>query len=427
MKKKLTVGLVILALVLTAALLLTGCGQKPAEEGAAAKVLTVGVDLPLTGPGAKIGTEFKNACSMAFEEIGYKIGDYDVKLVWIDDQADPQKGTAAYEQAVVKDKIDVGILNWNSSVAVALMEVVAKYQIPHFFPTGNAAVVNEKWNSDEKYRYWVNKTWPSPEKLSLAYVYTLDQAIEKGLWQPRNKKVVIFGEDNDYCRGFGGSLAQQFRDAGWEVVGEEWIKPGESDMYPVLTNFKNLDVAVVAGSISSPSSMAAFIKQAREVNLNSLMICDALGDVGDWYNLTGDAADYVLDNRPIFTSEKGLKFAADYKAKYGSEPSAAAAGLQYDNTRFFIKLANETLKEHGELNKDTLFKYAQENLWTGKITFNDTVVCPEYRYDAESLPDPVVAEDGFIFPVVQYFGGKATVIWPESGKKADLQIPDYAK
>lgn len=426
MKNFTKLGAILLIMLLAIALLITGCGEKNTTEGSS-KVLTVGVDLPLTGSCAKVGTEFKDACTMAFEEIGNKIGDYEVKLVWIDDQADPEKATRAYEQAVTRDKIDVGMLNWNSSTAVALMEVAAKYQIPHFFPTGNAAVVNEKWKSDEKYQYWVTKTWPSPDKLSLAYIYTINQAVEKGLWEPRNKKVVIYGEDNDYCRGFGNSLAQQFKDAGWEVVASEWIKAGETDMYPVLTKFKSLDASIVAGSISGPASMAAFIKQAREVNLKSLMICDALGDIGEWYNLTGSAADYVLDNRPIFTSEKGKKFADDFKAKYGYEPSAAAAGLQYDAARFFIKLANETLKETGELNKETLFKFAQDKLWTGQLTFNDTVVCPELRYDNQSLPDPVVAEDGFIFPVVQYFGGKGTVIWPDSQKVADIKIPDYAK
>lgn len=44
-----------------------------------------------------------------------------------------------------------------------------------------------------------------------------------------------------------------------------------------------------------------------------------------------------------------------------------------------------------------------------------------------SAPDPITGEGKYIFPVVQYFGGKATVIWPDSQKVADLKIPDYAK
>jgi len=426
MKKYDKLWLLFMVVLLTTALMVTGCGQKEAAEGDA-KVLTVGVDLPLTGSCAKAGTEFKDACTMAFEEVGNKIGDYEVKLVWIDDQADPQKGTAAYEQAVVKDKIDVGILNWNSSVAVALMETVAKYQIPHFFGIGAAGTINEKWLSNEKYHYWINKGWAMPDKMTQAYVDTISQTIEKGLWQPRNKKLAIYGDDTDWGRSYGESMKKRFIDAGWEVVNEEYTKLGETDMYPLLTKMKSLDVSLVAGTISSPPSIAAFIKQAREVNLNALMICDALGETADFYSLTGDASDFILDNRPVFATEKAQKFAADFKAKYGYEPSPAAGGQVYDYTRFFIKVANECLAEYGNLDKETLYKFAQEKLMTGQISFTDGVVMDEYKYDAESSPDPMVGEGKYIFPVVQYFDGKATVVWPASQKTADIQIPDYAK
>lgn len=420
-------SLVLAALLAISFLTVTGCSSENSASSSKEKVLTIGVDLPLTGPCAKAGQEFKDACEMAFEEVGYKIGDYKVKLVWIDDQSDPEKATRAYEQAIQRHKIDCGLLNWNSSVAVALMEVVAKYKIPHFFPAAAASSVNDKWHSNEKYRYWVTKGWAAPEKMCIAYVEAINSAVEKGIWKPRNKKIAIYGDDTDWGRSLGNAISKYFKEAGWEIVAEEYTKLGETDFYPLLTKLKNLDVSIVAGTISSPPSMAAFIKQARELNLKSLMICDALSETADFYNLTGSASDYVLDNRPIFTTERGKKFAADFKAKYGYEPSAIAAGQQYDYTRFFIKLANETLKKYGELNKDTLFKYAQEYLWTGKITFTDGVMCQQYKFTSESLPDPVVGEGYYIFPVIQYFGGKPKTIWPDSQKEADLQIPDYMK
>jgi len=430
MKKYGKLSALLMVLLLTAALVVAGCGNKEAAEGegeSESKVLTVGVDLPLTGSCAKAGTEFKDTVTMAFEEVGNKIGDYEVKLVWIDDQADPQKGTSAYEQAVVKDKIDVGILNWNSSVAVALMETVAKYQIPHYFGMGAAGTINEKWLSDEKYHYWINKGWAMPDKMTQAYVETIGQTIENGTWTPRNKKIAIYGDDTDWGRSYGASMKKRFTEAGWEVVNEEYTKLGETDMYPLLTKMKSLDVSLVAGTISSPPSAAAFIKQAREVNLNALMICDALGETADFYTLTGEASDFILDNRPVFVKENALKFAADFKAKYGYEPSPAAGGQVYDYTRFFIKCANEALAEHGKLDKEILYKFAQEKLMTGQITFTDGVVCDEYKYDGATDPDPIVGEGKYIFPVVQYFGGKATVIWPDSQKVGDIKIPDYAK
>ncbi len=42
-------------------------------------------------------------------------------------------------------------------------------------------------------------------------------------------------------------------------------------------------------------------------------------------------------------------------------------------------------------------------------------------------PDLVVDKDHYIFPVIQYFDGKAKIIWPEEWKEQDLQIPDSMK
>jgi ABC-type branched-subunit amino acid transport system substrate-binding protein len=94
----------------------TGGGGEPAAE-----TISVGVSGPFTGPNALTGTEIMNAVTMAFEGIDYKIGNYTVKLVPIDDQSDPAKGAAAYEQAIASQNVIAGVAGWHSSVAVAQM------------------------------------------------------------------------------------------------------------------------------------------------------------------------------------------------------------------------------------------------------------------------------------------------------------------
>ena len=419
----------VLVALLTVSLMLTGCGssQTASTPSAQEKILTVGVDLPLTGPGARTGEEFKNSVDMAFNEVGYKIGDYKVKLVWIDDQSDPEKATAAYEQAIQKDKIDVGLLGWNSSVAVALMETAAKYKIPHYFAFGATEVVNQKYASNDKYKVWIGKGWASPSKLSIAYVDTINDAVKNGTYTPRNKKVAIYGEDTDWGRSFGATVGKGFKDSGWTIVNEEYFKIGETDLYPVLTKMKNTDASLIAGTVTSPPSVAALIKQAREVNLKALMIADGLGYAGDWYKMTGDASNGILDNVPLFATDKGKKFASDFQAKYNIEPSASAAGQVYDWTRFFIKAANETLKEYGSLNSANLLKYGQEKVMTGQTTFDDGIIMKQLKFDATSAPDPIVGQGEYVFPVVQYFSGKPVVIWPSEQKADVLKIPDFAK
>ena len=81
----------------------TGCTE-PAPA-----TIKIGIEGPFTGPSALTGEEMKNSTTMAFDAIGWKIGPYTIEPVYIDDQSDPAKGAAAYEQAVVSQKIVAGL------------------------------------------------------------------------------------------------------------------------------------------------------------------------------------------------------------------------------------------------------------------------------------------------------------------------------
>jgi len=416
----------ILTIVMACSLLLTGCGSKAASKQ---KALKIGVDGPFTGPGAEVGTEFKDSIQMAFNQIGYKVGDYKIQLDWIDDQSDAQKGAQAYEDAIVRDKIDCGFMDWNSWVSVSEMEVAAKYKIPHFFSYGATEVVNQKFKSNpDKYFYWVGKAWPNPDKLSQAYVEAINEAVKKGTWTPRNKKIALFGVDNDWGRSFGASLKKQYEATGWTIVDTEWVKLGETEFYPLLKKLKGMDVSLVAGTMSDPTAVSALIKQSREVGLPSLMVSDGLGWIGEWYKLTGNAADYTIDSIPQFASPAAKKFHDDFKAKYGFEPGAITSGITYDYTKFLIQVLNRcNEKYNGVINKENLAKIAKDEVMTGKLHFTDGIIIKNYQYTKETFPDPVVGPKDYIFPVVQYFSGKATVVWPDDQKQADLKIPDWAK
>jgi branched-chain amino acid transport system substrate-binding protein len=361
---------------------------------------------------------------MAFDAINYKIGDYAVDLIWIDSQSDPQKATTAYEEAVIRKRIDAGCLNWHSSVAVAVMELTARYRIPHFFGMAGTGVVNEKYNSDlAKYSYWMGKGWPMPSKLTVSYVSVLEEAIKRGVWTPKSKKAAIWGEDTDWGRAFGAAIRDQLKNRAWTIAAEEYFPLSETDYYPLLHKFKNADIALLAGTSTSPPGISAFIKQAKEVGVRALIVADGLGWVGEWYSLTGDSSNYVLDQIPGWMSTKAKQFAANFEKRWNLKPSPTAAGLSYDYTNFFINIANQALKEYGKVDKDTLYKVGREELMTGKLTYADGVVMKEYKYVRETAPDPVVGEGEYIFPVRQYLNGQDKIVWPEAWKEAELQIP----
>jgi len=392
--------------------------QAPAAEE---KILKVGVQGPFSGPSARTGEEFKGAAEMAFEAIDYKIGDYKIVPIWVDCQSDPAKGTQAYEQAIVQDGMQAAILNWHSSVAVALMDVAAKHKIPHIFPYGATETVNEKFHSDpEKYSYWMNKGWPMPENLSILYVMALEEAIASGKWTPAEKTVAIYGEDTDWGRSFGGAIKRQLEAEGWKTVSEDYFSIDQTEFYPLLNKLSELNPAIIAGTSTAAPSLSAFIKQADEVGLKSLIIADGLGWVGEWYDLTGSSSNYVIDQIPGWATDEGRAFAEAFKKKYGIDASSSAAGLAFDGTNMFIEVCKHALEEYGELNSETIYKWAKDNLQTGKWSYKGGIVMNEYKYTPETLPDPVTGAGYYIFPVLQYFDGVGKIVYPPEWAEQEL-------
>lgn len=389
------------------------------------QVLKVGVVAPLTGPAARTGEEIMDSALMAFENINYTIGNYKIELVQIDCQSDPDKAARAYEDAVVRDGIQVGLLNWHSSTAVSMMEVTAKYKIPHFFGMGETMVVNEKFNSDrDKYGYWMAKGWPSPKSLvSVNYAVGFKDLIDQGVWAPANKKVALMGEETDFGRAVIEPLAEFLKADGWEVVSEDFVPLEEVDFIPLITKYKQLDVSLTVVTHTAAAGISSFVKQADEVGLPGLVVAHGLGWVGEWYSLTGAASDGVLDQIPKLATDKALAWADEFEAKYGMKPSPSAGGLAYDWSNMFIKLLEATLAESGELNSETIYNFGRERLWTGQFTYTDGIIMPMYKYTLETIPDMVVGKGAFIFPIVQYSGGEGKIVWPLDWAEATLVVP----
>ena len=418
-----------LALLIVAGLVfaLTGCassdpGETPgATEGGGSdeassqeeEIFKLGVLGPFSGPSARNGEEFKNSVKMALEAVDYKIGHYRIEPVWVDSQSDPAKGAQAYEQAIVQDGVQTMIINWHSSVAISCMDIAAKHEVPHYCPYGATELVNETWQSDpDKYFYWVNKWWPTPKKLSISYVQALEDAIASGTWAPDSKTVAIYGEDTDWGRSFGDSIQEQFEEVGWETVSKEYFSIDQTEFYPLLNKWTDLEPAVIAGTSTAAPSLSAFIKQADEVGLESLIIADGLGWIGEWYDLTGESSNYVLDQIPGWATEEGKRFAETFQEQWNMEPSPSAAGLAYDCANFFIQSAQQVYEETGQLSKETMADFAKNEIQTGNWSFTKGIVMEEYKYTPETAPDPIVGKGYYIFPVLQYFDGEGKVVYP---------------
>jgi len=383
--------------------------------------LIIGVQGPMTGPNAYAGRDFKNAAILALEERGGKISGIPVRLVYIDCESDPEKGVKAYEKAILVDKIHLGMIGWHSSVHLALLEVWAANKFPHFCHYGAAKTILEKIHSNPDYYKWsVAKWWPVPEKLVIGYVDTIFKAIEKGIIVPKTKTFSIYIEDTDWGRSFGESLGAAFEEKGWKRVSFDVGPLDETDHVTMLTKIKGLNPDVIGITFTGAAAVTSLIKQAREVGLRSILICDGVGWVAGWYEMAGKASDYVLDMIPGWASPKAKDFVKRFKEKFGYEPSPSTAGLAYDAARFTFAIVEEVLKRTGGVwDKELGVEIGRD------FAFKEGVLMECYQEDPNDRPDLIVGEHYYIFPVLQYFDGKGVVVWPSAWAEADFTRPPW--
>jgi branched-chain amino acid transport system substrate-binding protein len=398
-----------------------GDASAPASQaaGGAGGTINIGFEGPYTGDSAASGQELKNAINMTMDAANWTVGNYKINPVWIDDATDPAKGAAAYEQAAVSQNIQAVLGGWNSSVAVAEMDVAAKYKIPSFFSCGAANTVTTKWQSDAtKYGYWVAKCWPDPSLLVTAYVEWLDKGTADGSIKVPDKTFALWGEDTDWGRTFAKAVGDQLVAKGWTKKSEDIFPLSTTDFTSLVSKWNADKPSVIVGTTTSGSVNGALLKAVQDGGNKALFISDGVGQDPNFYKNIGSASDYVIDSAPLWTRPGSQQFVTDYKAKFGNDPSSQAAGLAYDYAHFFLKILQATIADQGSLTSATIYKEAQDKLWTGQLTYTDGVVMPSYQYSKDSVPNPVVGGDAWSFPVVQWIGGKSTLVYPNGAAGA---------
>lgn len=121
----------------------------------------------------------------------------------------------------------------------------------------------------------------------------------------------------------------------------------------------------------------------------------------------------MLDQIPQFATPAAQSFATGFqKASHGVVPGAASADLAYDYTNNFIAILKQALADHGSLTSETIFETGKSKLWTGQLEYKDGILMQDYKWMPDTIPDPVTGQGHWIFPVLQYSGGKSTILYP---------------
>ncbi|HTZ17056.1 MAG TPA: branched-chain amino acid ABC transporter substrate-binding protein, partial [Dissulfurispiraceae bacterium] len=347
------------AMALITVVLVAGCEKKD-------KVVKIGIAGPMTGPDAKMGTDFRNGAAIALEEwnaTGGVLG-RKVEAVIQDDQSDPKQAVAIANK-LVNDGV-IGIVgHFNSSCSIPASDVYERAGKPMITPGSTNPLLTGR---GYKGIFRVCGTDDQQGKVGARFVRE----------KLKLKKVAVIHDKTTYGQG----LADIFKDnlgSGIEVVYYGGITRGDKDFKTVLTSIKQKEPELIYfGGIYADSGL--LVKEAREIGIKvPFMSGDGTIDQ-KFIEIAGDKAaegTYLTFSPDPAHIPAAAEFIKKYRAKYGELGPYSI--YSYVAVNILLDAAREAGTSDG---RALIEKMSAKDFSTalGKIKFNDKGDVSEVPY-----------------------------------------------
>jgi branched-chain amino acid transport system substrate-binding protein len=314
----------------------SGSSSTAAPGGSAAAGgtnLKLGIELPMTGGEAPNGVPTANGVALALDQI--KVPGFNITINQQDDAVNGKHNAdqgAKNMTALANDAAVIGVVGpYNSSVAQAEIPVSNAAGLMQCSPA-NTSVSLTKGDSAVKLRA------TNPTKIAYVRDATTDDNQGAGT---ADIAYNIVGAKTAYVlddtQTYGKGLAQGFTDAytkmGGKILGAEGVPDTTTDFSAQITKIKGLAPAIVMYGGVTTSGIGLFRKQMASQGLNIPIVGgDGISDgsaatASSFLNIAGPDGDTNSYSTvaAIHDIPNPEKFAADYKAKFGTEPGAYSA------------------------------------------------------------------------------------------------------
>jgi branched-chain amino acid transport system substrate-binding protein len=330
-----------LAIVAVVALVASACSSSTATTapsgggGGGGTVVKIGVDLPLSGAELPNGDPTLKGVQLAIKQ--NPVPGFDVQTNVKDDalngKHDPQTGATNIGQLVTDTSVFAVVGPFNSNVAQAEI------------PVSNAAglIQCSPANTNPSLTKGASATAlraTNPDKIAYVRVATTDDiqgqaGADIAYTVAGAKSAYIVDDTETYGKGLADVFETSFKALGGTVVGHDGVgASGQSDFTALLTAAKAKNPAFVYFGGVTATGGGLLRKQMVQNGMGSIPFGggDGISDgsaatASSFLNVAGPDGDVntYMTVAAIHDIPDAAKFAADYKAAYGTEPGAYSA------------------------------------------------------------------------------------------------------
>jgi branched-chain amino acid transport system substrate-binding protein len=322
----------------------TGCkgGSSGSGSGSSAgqTEIVLGHYASMTGSTAHFGQDTDKAIRMAVDEANAAGGvlGKKIKVVTLDTRGDSAEAANAVTRLIDVEKSTAILGEVASSLSLAGGRVAQRRKIPMVSPSSTNPKVTEVGD------YIFRVCFLDPFQGKAMAKFAKDTL--------KVEKVAILKDiKNDYSIGLADAFKESFEKIGGKIIVEQSYGQGDTDFSAQVTAIKNTDAQAifVPGYYAEVGSIA---RTAERLGVKLPLLGGDGWDAPDLFKIGGDAINgsYFSNHfAPDAATPKAQKFVADFKTKYGMEPTGLGA-LGYDAAAVLV----DAIKRAGKTDTDAV-------------------------------------------------------------------------
>jgi branched-chain amino acid transport system substrate-binding protein len=324
-------------------------------------VIKIVSSLPRTGSAKNQTDTMVNGIVMAFEEAGWKTGNFTLKYEDLDDATaaegkwTAEKEAANADQAIKDPDVMIYIGTYNSGAAKVSMPKLNQANMLMLSPANTWPGLTKPGKGDpgepEKYR--------PTGKVNYARVVPADdiQGVVSADWAKKLglTKVFILDDREVYGKGIADLFHARADEIGLKVLGHEGIDSNAQEFKPLMTKVKAAGPQLIYFGGTTQTKAGQLVKDMLAVGLDAKFMCpdgcfeEAFIESAGADNLNERALITFGGLPPEKLTGKGADFVAGYKKKYNKDPEGYAVyGYECG------KVALEAIRRAGKKDRDAI-------------------------------------------------------------------------
>ena len=225
-----------------------------AAPAAAQDEIRVGAFAPLSGISADVGAQMRAGAEVALERLGeLRLGGraHRIRLIWYDTEGKGDVGLNAVIRALTVDRVHAGVGFLSSDVFVRVMDEFQKAGTPVVACCAASLKIGDKIAQNRM--GLVFQLSPTASDIARSLAAAVAEHV-------RPRKIALLNENTDAGRDFSRLTREWFgtNARGVEVVADEFVDRGVTDLTPQLAKMKRVGADAILGEIYGSSGPVLF-------------------------------------------------------------------------------------------------------------------------------------------------------------------------